>query len=712
MKEREKKVTKRSVLEPANIFAVIFAVYIFFLNYRIVKQCYNPFVFNDEMGYWTHAAELAGFDWHGVSGTLAWYSFGYSLMLVPLIKLIGDTVLLYRTALVMNIIMELVSYFLFIYIIRWLFPDIKKITASFVSGAAILYTAYQLNAGVTLSEAALLFVATLITFTLIRAVEKPTYLNACALGLLSAYIYMVHNRTIGIVAVAVGIVLLRTLFKKISIPKTASFFAALGIGFLLNSIIKHRLKNALWPDGIGIGNDAGSVMTKVKDAFSSVDSVQKLLSILASQGFAASAGTMCLVLFAIWCISRRIITDIIKTVRAKDKKLSDIDNRDHVFLFILGAFVSTWLISGIFMFDYIRIDHVLYTRYFDIVIGLLIMIALVMLNDADKIDLGFMALIPFVMYLGSARAAILMRTVEVQIFNKICAPGICKLYADNKQDFLAYIAISVMLFFLIVFFLTAFKKIKIGVIAASVFCIAVFNVNSGDAFEAIEYNQEYYGGERDLVKTVRNRVGSEKIYMDRSVGTFASFLQYEFKDTRLDYTDGIDDLDDGVYVFAAKGEFMKYLDYEYVGNSKNNFVFIKKINNDDDYIPLSLMSVFDADCYDPEEDSISVNHQNNFLCFGPYMTFDAGEYGIEVNYTADAVEDEDIGYVDIKSSSLGIVYDHAELKKSMIGEDGNIDVRLDLELEEKVTDIEIVTFLNDPSTLEMQLNSMAVNAKE
>ena len=57
---------------PQYIVTLILAAVVFFMNYGIVSECSNPFVYNDEMGYWMHAAEFAGLDWSGVSETVAW----------------------------------------------------------------------------------------------------------------------------------------------------------------------------------------------------------------------------------------------------------------------------------------------------------------------------------------------------------------------------------------------------------------------------------------------------------------------------------------------------------------------------------------------------------------------------------------------------------------------------------------------------------------
>ena len=41
--------------EIQDLLIAAFAVVVLLLNLRMVGKCYNPFVFNDEAGYWTHA---------------------------------------------------------------------------------------------------------------------------------------------------------------------------------------------------------------------------------------------------------------------------------------------------------------------------------------------------------------------------------------------------------------------------------------------------------------------------------------------------------------------------------------------------------------------------------------------------------------------------------------------------------------------------------
>lgn len=719
MKQKAKKKFVLPRFQAHDIVTLLFAVSVFLINFRIVGKCYNPFVFNDEMGYWTHAATIAGYDWRGVSSSLAWYSFGYSFMLAPLMKIISDTVILYRAAIILNICMELVSYFLFVYIIRYLFPKLGKLPTSFVSAAAILYTSYQMNAGIAFSETALLFVTTVIVFTVVRIIQKPTYLNLGCLGILSAYLFMIHNRTIGIVASAVFIVALGFIFKKINYKKAGVFTLTLVIGIICNKLVRGGLESALWPSGKAGGNDAGSVFSKLKAAFASVDAIKKLISIMAAQGFAVSAATMCLVLFALWVVMRKIFFALGKTALAlKEKKKLDcniFDERIFVLTFIFCAFISTWFISSVFMFDFQRIDHVLYTRYFDIIVGVLVMIGICCLYEAEKIDFGFMLLIPFIMRIGAGRASVMMQYVKSPVFNKVCSPGICWLYEFNGQNFHAYITWSVSLFFIMAFILYAFKKHKLGIFAVSVICICSFNKNTPSAVEAITINQNAYASDRAMIDRNKEIFETGNVYTVQSAGTFASFLQYELNDVRVDFIYDLEELDENSYVFANKSDIVSFLEYNIVDSSDKHILVSAvsdKNTESSGNLPLSYMNTFDYSYYIADEDIIESNPANNYVCYGPYLNLEAGEYTFTLDMDFSKISGEDIGFAEIRSSSVNTVYDHVEFTEDMISKDGSLDIDLNANVGIPVSDMEIVVFLYDPAEISMQLNSIQVDTKE
>lgn len=711
MSENTKKKLFFSKIDAQDLLIIAFAVIIFFLNFMIVGDCYNPFVFNDEAGYWTHAATMAGYDWKGFSSTLAWYSFGYSFMLLPIIKLFGSSVVMYRAALILNIIMQIAVYFMYVYILRFVFPDIKKAEAGFVAAAAVLYTSYQHNSGIAFSETALLFVTTLIVCVIVRVLKNPTYLNLGCLGALCAYLFMIHNRTIGIVASVVFVVVLAVIFKKVKLRYAVVFIVALGLGFVANSIIRHNLESLLWISGKAGGNNSVSVMTKIRAGFENFDNFKRMVSLFASQAFAAFVSTLGIALFAVWAIFRRLIKaliDVIQAVRKKEKCHGLLNDSFYVILFIFCAFISTWMISSIFMFDFERIDHVVYTRYYDIVVGLLIMTGLYYMLHAEKTDFIFIMTMPAFMLAGANRASVLMNAVKIQVFSRVCSPGISWYYDKFDKNFYAYAAVAMAAFGVIMLVLKMrVKKKNVGIFLASLLIITVFTKLTVAAREDIFRNQEVYKGDRELVQRVQN-MEPDKVYVMPNVGTFASFLQFMMMDTRVDFAYHQEKLSEDALIFADKHDIMSLCEYEIVDSSDRHFLFRNRVaNNEQVYeLPLSFMNTFDSSFYIEEEDAIESNPSNNYVCYGPYVELAEGDYIFTLDMSFDELNEGNVGFAEIRSNSVDTVYAHTEITDDMLTKDGQLSLELTADVGIPVTDIEIVLFLYEPSLTEMQLNSI------
>ena len=570
---------KRILLEfrPQYIVTLIMAAVVFFMNYGIVSECSNPFVYNDEMGYWMHAAEFAGLDWSGVSETVAWYSYGYSFLLAPLIKIFSDTVTLYRAALTLNAVMDAGCYFMFVYIIRRLFPKLEVIPASAAAAAGILYTSYQFNAGVAWSETALLTAVTAVILAAVKVLSRPTYLNIGIFGLLNVYMYMVHNRTIGIAASAVFVIAAAVICKKVTLKQAGVFAAALTAGFIADRLIKAHLVKALWSSGPD-GNDAGSVAGRLKEALSSGEGFRKLIGVMSGQGFAVSVGTFCLVLFALVIMVRRGAAGLYHAGKAvkSGKKLSEVtDVRYLMFLFIFCAFVSTYLISSIFMLGFERIDHIIYTRYFDILAGVLIMTGICFMFEAEKSDIIAAMLVPVIMRFFVGQTNYMMTLLSDLSFNKVCAPPMCKLFENNGINFHAYLNYGISWFFVLLMAASLFKWKKLGVYLCSAVCAVLFCTNAPNAKNVIKTFQNEYVEDRALCSRV-SELPEKQIYVMSDSGSFISFLQYEMKDVRVELADSPEDVSGEGYVFTSAGSGEALKEYEMIDHSDRHNVYLIK----------------------------------------------------------------------------------------------------------------------------------------
>ena len=99
----------------------------------IVGFSYYP----DEFGYWSSAAANIGYDWSEVASLGSYYSFGYSLILTPILYFFRGGLAAYRAAVVVNMLLHAGSVWLLGGIARRLCPKAKNMDIVY---AAVSYT--------------------------------------------------------------------------------------------------------------------------------------------------------------------------------------------------------------------------------------------------------------------------------------------------------------------------------------------------------------------------------------------------------------------------------------------------------------------------------------------------------------------------------------------------------------------------------------------
>lgn len=152
-----------------------------------------------------------------------YYRFGYALLVAPAWKLSGDPLTVYRLALALNGFLAASLFPLFAaYARRTLaLADRDALVAGF---GASLYTSYLLQPNVTWSESLLLPVVLGVVLAFQRLAARPGLGAACAFALLTAFAYAVHERTLGLVPLA--LLALALLWRRGKLSGRAALAAA------------------------------------------------------------------------------------------------------------------------------------------------------------------------------------------------------------------------------------------------------------------------------------------------------------------------------------------------------------------------------------------------------------------------------------------------------------------------------------------------------
>ena len=181
-----------------------------------------------EFGYWTSAAHFLGYDWSEVTALGSYYSFGYSFILTPILKVFADSVTAYRAAIADNMLMQGICVFLLMGILVRIMPDRSEDEYILAVGCALFYPVWIFYAQVTLAEGLLFCLYVAVVFVMLLTFEKIKIGRLFLLMVLIAYLCVVHMRTIG-VAVAAVVVLLCWIMKEPAYRKKI----LIGIGILI-----------------------------------------------------------------------------------------------------------------------------------------------------------------------------------------------------------------------------------------------------------------------------------------------------------------------------------------------------------------------------------------------------------------------------------------------------------------------------------------------
>lgn len=255
------------------LFACIPALVIFLLAIYRLSETGQPILFNDEIGYWSNSAFFLGMDWKSVTGRIGYYSYGYSLLLVP-VRLLGrwfawDWATLHHAAVMMNAGFLVSGYVIALKLAKRYLPEMGSVVRIMACFTIFTYSSYIVYAHITWTECTLMFFFWVFLYVMMRLTDRPGVWNHIAYAAVSFYIYTVHQRALGIVVTSVIIVLYMRILRRNKMKDTAAFFGALYLCGLCHAMIKTNLQqvNYLGGEPVGIRGLLSYAFTKTSFVF-------------------------------------------------------------------------------------------------------------------------------------------------------------------------------------------------------------------------------------------------------------------------------------------------------------------------------------------------------------------------------------------------------------------------------------------------------------
>lgn len=349
MKQAINKIKEKHILA-----FFIFLILVFSLKY--INQLSVPTFLNDEIGYLANAALLSGKDWSGITRISAYYSYGYSIVLVPLFFLIKNTSHLYKAIILLNVFFYIISYYLSFITIKDLFRKIDSRVVAFICGIVSLYSANIYNVNYAWVEPLLYLVFWILIYQMNQIYKFKNNKNILLLSFFLFFMYTIHQRTVGIILVGCLCIICLYINKNIDKRNLLVFFLSIISFIVIGILLKQHIKECLWNNTVieklANANEYSGQITKIIAIIQSPKLIWNFLRGIIGKYYYLIVSTGSIVTFGII----KIIEEI--KIAFVNKKQIHV-----VYLFMLLSLLIMMTTSSIFFINAERFDTVLYGRY-------------------------------------------------------------------------------------------------------------------------------------------------------------------------------------------------------------------------------------------------------------------------------------------------------------------------------------------------------------
>lgn len=314
----------------------------------------NPTIYADEYGYLTGARRL------GLNAPPTGVSYypGYSLVLVPLFRLIDDPVLVYRSVLILNSILLSSTFVLVWKLIPYLTDQSRIGTRLGIASLASLYPPYLVYSNVAMSENLFIPLYLLFVLLLFRTLRKRTLPNWATIGFLAALLALVHPRGFAVVAALAflcGLVVWR--FRD-QLP---------GVG-VLAATAGAALYGGILLTGYVTGSGDSRAVSRVLSQGLTLETIWNLLLEAAGQFFYLTAATYGF-----------FVLGLVVALRGLLRVISNrsVTNRDLGLAFLGLSMLGVLALSSLVLSEFPSVDHKIYGRYNEGVLAPILVLGLI-----------------------------------------------------------------------------------------------------------------------------------------------------------------------------------------------------------------------------------------------------------------------------------------------------------------------------------------------
>lgn len=549
------------------IFAavVLFCFWIFNIG-----GIYGFSILPDEFVYWSYAAEVNGYDWSDIASLAPYFSYGYSLILIPCFVLCKNAVTAYRIAVSINFV------FLFLGLTA-LIKTVKnkalcgkdKAPAAWFCILVILIPCNLFYAQMTLTETLLISVYIAAGSILFQYLENNRLSTLILLMFTLMYLYMVHMRTVGVLISAVIVLCLHIFIRK---GKRWHVLAIAFIAIVLlpaADLIKQQAFASVY-GGLNrefvASNDYNGQLTKIQYIFTWEGFYDLIVGIL---------GKILYLGLATWGVfywgMYALIRHTLKMLHNM-KRHMEITSQQIFALFLLLSAAAQIVIASVYLLTLGEISDYTYGRYLEMIIPFIMVWGFTaMWKEKTRVILSVTGILALVQMLITYMVVRQIITTGADNFQGYFMVGMSYLYDENnfyidKFYINAYLLcefLTLIITALVLFCRSANKRQYIMIICAVMeLALAV----QADKLYTVPFKRAAYRDSRVADKINDLMDGKRRvIYMDEAFPAYIGIIQFMARDVDIhvlerrktvsDYDEDI--MPEDILIFAFDDAFLQ-----------------------------------------------------------------------------------------------------------------------------------------------------------
>lgn len=642
-------------------------------------------VLNDEFGYWSIGANIAGKDWSNLASQAPYYSYGYSFLLAPLFLIFHNAEVMYKAAILMNMAMLVGIFLLAFRLAKKINQDIDERLLLLISFVITLYPSNIVQVHVAWTEIYLCFLYWIIGNLVYDVIEEDKLWQVISLAVLSIYSYMIHQRALGILAAVVLVILVLKVCQRINWKHFFIFFAILVLGVALQGLIKeHFLSSIFQNNDLVANNDYSGQVGKFVLLFSKDGIIYFIQSVL-GKAYYLGVSTFLLIYWGVGTSIKGCFIGLIKWIKTKVSP----DQEELFLFFAVCSFAATFMITAIFTLAPGRIDTLIYGRYNEFSIGIILMIGIVAFWRSE-IRVRLQGICFLILCVCAQVTDTALRALDNASFAMINSIGVSGFFYNNENPAnTAYIGVvfTAVISVLLIFILG--QKEKRGVRKLGLLLIAVcwFIIGQNVVENLLVFMQDDQSKNiTSLTDSIKQENSQAPIYYLKSndnKDVNVEYFQFLLPDTVV-YSINYDDLskfeleDESYLLFLNTDKNIHKMQGEYriIGQSPE-YVLMTKAGNqidrnfktEDLTLEIDPLKCSSTNRDEEISDQMISSGEKGYLITGKYLSLSAGTYELTLDMRLHYTEDTSLGYIDVTRSKHGERITRTKLKYTDFSED-------------------------------------------